>query len=80
MTDVTTLRAELSGADLAAGLGLMMITGGVVLVLRHPAAQEGLRQLAENPEVRKLAAEIGRHFFDAALRAIGTAALLPSAS
>lgn len=74
MTDVT-LRAELSGADLAAGLGLMMITGGLVLVLRHPAAQEGVRQLSQNPEVRKLTAEIGRHVFDSALRAIGTAAL-----
>lgn len=78
MTEITTLRLELSGADLAAGVGLMMICGGVALVLRHPAAQEVLRRLAENPEAQKLAEQIGRELLDSVLRAVGASVLPPS--
>lgn len=80
MTEVTPLRLELSGADLAAGVGLMMICGGVALVLRHPAAQEVFRRLAQNPEAQKVAAQIGRELLESVLRAVGSAVLPPSAN
>lgn len=80
MTGITTLRLEPSGADLAAGVGLMMICGGVALVLRHPTAQDVLRRLAQSPEAQKLAEQIGRELLDSVFRAVGASALPPSAN
>lgn len=80
MTEVTALRLELSGADMVAGAGLLMIGGGILLVLSHTAAQEVLRRIARNPGVKWTAAQIGRGLLDSALRAVGTAALPRSAN
>lgn len=78
MTGVTALRLELSRADVAACAGLMMICGGILLVLPHPAAQQLLRRITQSPEVQKAAAQIGRELLDSTLRAVGTASLSTS--
>lgn len=80
MAEVPTLRLQLSGSDLAAGVGLTMICGGILLVMHHPAAQELLRRLAQNPQAQKVAAQIGRELLDSVFRAVGASALPPSAN
>jgi len=79
MTVVPSPQLELNASDLAAMAGLMMIAGGTALVMQHSAVQEAFRGLLQNPDVQKVVASIGRGLLDSLLKAVGTAALPPSA-